>query len=332
MNYILFVCTLISFSIVYTFTPWFIRYLQKIGLVVQDQNKKNRPLVPLSGGLIVFGGIVSGLLFFVFVRTFFQFSLMGFDEFSLTLIFAAMLSIFLITLVGFLDDLVIKSDKSTSVGLKQWQKPLLTLVAAVPLMAVKAGTTTMTFPFYGFVDVGLLYPLLFVPLGVVGAANMINMLAGFNGQETGIGLVYTGMLGFYGIYHDELLASLISFVVFGALLGFYMFNKTPAKILPGDSLTYLLGGVLASIIILGNFEKAGLVIAIPFFVEFILKWRGDFKEQSYGKFENGKLYPLTDKIYSIPHIFIRNGRVTEKQLNLIMILIQLFFASLIWLI
>src|SRR3990167_504997 len=314
MNYILLICTLISFSIVYTFTPWFIRYLQKIGLVVQDQNKKNKPLVPLSGGLIVFGGIVSGLLFFVFVRTFFQ------------------LSIFLITLVGFLDDLVIKSDKSTSVGLKQWQKPLLTLVAAVPLMAVKAGTTTMTFPFYGFVDVGLLYPLLFVPLGVVGAANMINMLAGFNGQETGMGLVYTGMLGFYGIYHDELLASLISFVVFGALLGFYMFNKTPAKILPGDSLTYLLGGVLASIIILGNFEKAGLVIAIPFFVEFILKWRGDFKEQSYGKFENGKLYPLTDKIYSIPHIFIRNGRVTEKQLNLIMILIQLFFASLIWLI
>src|SRR3989344_74384 len=283
MNYILLICTLISFSIVYTFTPWFIRYLQKIGLVVQDQNKKNKPLVPLSGGLIVFGGIVSGLLFFVFVRTFFQFSLMGFDEFSLTLIFAAMLSIFLITLVGFLDDLVIKSDKSTSVGLKQWQKPLLTLVAAVPLMAVKAGTTTMTFRFYG-------------------------------------------------IYHDELLASLISFVVFGALLGFYMFNKTPAKILPGDSLTYLLGGVLASIIIIGNFEKAGLVIAIPFFVEFILKWRGDFKEQSYGKFENGKLYPLTDKIYSIPHIFIRNGRVTEKQLNLIMILIQLFFASLIWLI
>jgi len=48
----------------------------------------------------------------------------------------------------------------------------------------------MFVPWLGAIDFGLIYPLILIPIGVIGASNMINNLAGFNGMETGMGLVY----------------------------------------------------------------------------------------------------------------------------------------------
>ena len=78
----------------------------------------------------------------------------------------------------------------------------------------------------------LIYPLVLVPIGVVGAANMVNMLAGFNGMETGMGIIYMGSLGLYAYFNGRQVAALIALVTLAALLGFYYYNRFPAKILP----------------------------------------------------------------------------------------------------
>ena len=328
-----FLCAAISFLIVWFMTSWLIRYLNRIGLVVKDMNKENTPLVPSSGGLAVMAGVFAGLMCFIFFRTFFpETTGLVLNNGSLLHFFAGITAILIIGFVGFIDDLMINNSKERSSGLKQWQKPLITLSAAIPLMVVNAGTTVMGFPFLGEIDVGLLYPLLFIPIGVVGAANMVNMLGGFNGMETGMGIVYIGMLGIYSYVHHSYLGALIALVTFASLLAFYFYNKIPAKILPGDSLTYLLGGVLASIAILGNMERAALIVSIPFFIEFFLKARSKFRAQSYGYFKDGKIHSKYKKIYSIPHIFSRTGKFTEKQISWFMILISLVFSSLIWVI
>ena len=75
-----------------------------------------------------------------------------------------------------------------------------------------------------------------------------------------------GMLGIYAYVNERHVATLIAFLSVAALLAFLIYNKFPAKILPGDSLTYLLGGALASVAILGNMEKAALIVSIPFFM------------------------------------------------------------------
>ena len=59
-----------SFLIVYLGTPKLIIYLKKLNLVVKDQNKKDKPLVPQSGGLIVVVGMLVGVFIFIFFRTF----------------------------------------------------------------------------------------------------------------------------------------------------------------------------------------------------------------------------------------------------------------------
>jgi UDP-N-acetylglucosamine--dolichyl-phosphate N-acetylglucosaminephosphotransferase len=316
---------LIPFMIVYVLTPWIIRYLNRIGVVVKDQNKENKPLIPISGGLAVLAGICAGLMFYIFMKTF------VYDDHTKALrIFAATTSIIIITIVGFIDDLLIKNDKTKSTGLRQWQKPLLTLAAAIPLMIIREGTPLMLVPLIGRVDFGLLYPLILVPIGVVGAANMVNMLAGFNGLETGLGLIYTATLGIYAYINNRPTAALICFVTFASLLAFFKFNRYPAKILPGDSLTYLLGAILACVAVIGNMEKAAIVVSIPFFLEFLLKARSRFRADSFGIFRNGKIHSKYQKIYSLTHIFTRTGKYNEQQIVYFIFAIEILFCIIVW--
>lgn len=334
MNYFVFFCAFVAFLATFLLIPWTIKFLRRIGLEVKDQNKANLPLVPLSGGIAVLVGVYAGFFTFIFLRKFIfgtAFYSISLEPSNLAILFAVMISLFIVAFVGFIDDLIVQKSKDRSGGLAQWQKPLLTLAAAVPLMVMMAGETTMYFPFFGVVDFGIIYPLVLIPIGVVGAANMVNMLAGFNGMEAGMGIIYFGMLGFYAFVNGSYLAALIALFIFSALIAFYWFNKFPASIFPGDSLTYLMGGGLAVIAIVGNIEKAALICSIPFFIELILKARGRFKVQSYGYEKNGKIFSRSgNKIYSIPHILTRTGKFTEKQISYAMIFMEFVFASLIW--
>lgn len=322
---IILISSILGFLVTLIGAKYIIKYLNKIGLVVKDMNKKDKPLIPISGGIMVLVGIIFSLLSFIFIQTFIYKN----NIYTIS-VFAVLNTILLISLVGLVDDFLIKRSKESSHGLKQWQKPLLTLLASIPLIVINVGDKIMWFPFLGETDVGLLYPLLFIPIGVVGAANMVNMLAGYNGLEAGMGLVYMSMLGLYSYFNGSYVGALIAAVTFFALIPFFIYNKYPAKVLPGDSLTYLLGASLVSIAVIGNIEKAAIIVSIPFFIEFILKARSKFKANSYGYEKDGKIHSNYNKIYSIPHIFARTGKFTEKQIIIFCILIELVFSSLIW--
>ncbi|MEK6812753.1 MAG: hypothetical protein AABX86_01410 [Nanoarchaeota archaeon] len=333
MQFLLYLAPVLSFVTALLSMPLWIRYLKRIDLVVPDKNKKDqKKLIPISGGMTVICGILAGIMLYIFIQIFY------YDrggQGSLLYMFAALMTIIIITFIGFLDDLIVNKHIGESTGLRQWQKPILTLCAAIPLMVVKAGTTFFYVPFIPGIDrldVGILYPLVFVPIGIVGASNMINMLGGLNGLEAGMGLIYMGSMGLYAYANERYAAAAIAAIVFAALLAFWLYNKYPAKIFPGDSLTYLLGASLVSVAIIGNLEKAALILSIPFFIEFLLKWRSKFKAKSYGSYKNGKIQSYYEKIYSIPHIWTRTGKYTEKQVVTFCILIEVFFAGLIWIV
>jgi UDP-N-acetylglucosamine--dolichyl-phosphate N-acetylglucosaminephosphotransferase len=327
MKFIAFFSIIIAFLTVYYVTPWLIKYLKNVGMVVKDQHKAEKPLIPVSGGLVVYLGIFFGVMFIIFTQSFYYQSTNRLID---LLAFSA--SISMITFIGLADDLLIRKDNEASIGLKQWQKPLLTAVAAVPLMAVHVGQTGFNFPIFGFVDFGLFYTFLLIPIGFIGASNMVNLLEGFNGLGAGLGIIYLGNLSAYAYVVGADNAALIGFITCGALFAFLLFNYYPARIFPGDTLTYLLGGVLASMAILGNLEKAALIVSIPFFVEFALKLRGKLKKQTYGTIVNGKVKSFYNKVYSIPHFFTISGKYTEKQVVFFVWGIHLVCASLIWIV
>jgi len=247
-------------------------------------------------------------------------------------------SILMIMFVGFLDDIRILKKKTQTkigekdirVGLPQWLKPLATIPAAIPLMVIKAGCSTMSLPIIGTVNFGLVYPLILVPIGVVGASNMVNLLGGFNGSEAGMGIVYMLTLGLIA-YHNNIYVYPLFFISSFSLIGFIIHNWYPAKILPGDSLTYLLGSIVASGVIVGNMEKAGVMTLSIFFFEFILKLRSKLKATSLGKLRrDGTIAPpYGKKIYSITHIIMNLGRFTEKQISIILVMIQVIISVIV---
>jgi UDP-N-acetylglucosamine--dolichyl-phosphate N-acetylglucosaminephosphotransferase len=189
----------VSFIITVIILPWLIKYLKSIDLVVIDQNKESKPLIPISGGIAVATAIITSIMALIFAKTFFEIT----GPEAIIDLLAISTSLLIVVSIGLIDDLLIRKSKESSMGLHQWQKPLLTVLAAIPLIAIKAGDTTMTLPVIGTLQLGWIYPLILVPIGFIGATNMVNMLAGFNGLEAGMGLIYTGMLGAYALRSEE---------------------------------------------------------------------------------------------------------------------------------
>ena len=326
---ILIVSSFISFLTSIFLTKNLIPFFEKNNIIALGLHKKNKPKVANSGGISISLSLIIGLMFFVSIQTFI-FKV----ENQMVYLFAAILTILLITIIGFFDDLnrsdVVNGNREIRTGLGKWQKPIFTLPAAIPLMAVSVGVTSMTIPLLGPINFGILYPLLLIPIGVVGAANAVNLLGGFNGSEAGMGVVYCLSLAVYALLNNEIISAVIFFSAAGALIGFLKYNWFPAKILSGDSLTYCLGAVVVAGVIIGNMERAGIITMTPFIIEFLLKLRSKFKSSCLGKLrKDGKLDPpYGKKIYSWTHIIMNLKNFTEKQVTIILILIQIIFSLL----
>ena len=315
--------------------PRFIAYLHSSGIVGIDQQKADKPKLATSAGLPATFGFIVGIMTFVFLNSFFFYL-----PYDLSLIFAATISVLVAMFVGLLDDIYIRREMIRSrtgtmehrVGLKQWQKPLLTLAAAVPLMAVNAGISSLSLPFIGPVEFGLLYPLFLVPLCVVCVVNATNMLAGMNGLESGMGAVATFSLGAFAYLVGEVEAAVIALSMAFTLAGLFIFNRYPAKILPGDSLTYMIGAAFVSAAVIGNIEKFAVFLFAPWIVEAFLKLRGGFRVQSIGDLQiDGTIKPKHDRVLSLTHVAMRLG-LKENEIALSFIVIEALIAALAFLI
>jgi UDP-N-acetylglucosamine--dolichyl-phosphate N-acetylglucosaminephosphotransferase len=325
-----FAAALISFLFTIFFIPKWIKKAKEFGLVGKDMNKHDRPEVAEAGGIVVIFGLVAGLLFYTFLDTFFLKT--GLNQ---TLIFAALITMLLAGFLGFIDDVL-----GWKKGLTRWQKPLLTIPMAIPLMVINAGESAMNIPIFGSVNFGIIYPLLIIPIGVVGAANGFNMLAGFNGLEAGMGAVALGTLGAISLLKGEIWLAVIAFSAVASLLAFLVFNWCPAKIFPGDSLTYGIGALIAVVAILGNMEKIGLILFIPFIIDAVWSLiplaRGGPNREAFGRPNNDNSLEMPyEKIYGFEHFglwFVKKlkKKAYERDVTLFFIGLELLIVLLIW--
>jgi UDP-N-acetylglucosamine--dolichyl-phosphate N-acetylglucosaminephosphotransferase len=333
MIYLLFFSFVLAFLISFFTLTQFKKFFVTRGIIAVDQQKKQKPVLPQSAGIPVFFGFFIASMFFVLLSSFYL-------KVDNTIIISSVLAILLATLVGFFDDLNVSKepvkniygDLEIRVGLPQWLKPLLTILAAIPLIAIMAGDFTMALPIIGTINFGFWYPLLIVPILFVVITNSTNMLAGTNGLEGGLMAIVTLSLGVYSLINGRTEAAVISFLALGAVLPYLMNNWCPAKMLPGDSLTYLFGATFATIAIVGNIESFALFIFIPWAIEILLKVRGKLKVRSLGNLqEDGTLKAPYKHIYSWTHIMMYlptlwKKRFTEKQVTTGILLVEVLFC------
>lgn len=308
---------IIAFLTTFFFTKYWIKIARKMGLTGKDMNKLDKREVPEAGGIAVIMGFSLAILFYIFFKIF-----LISTETHLIEIFALLTSILLGGFLGFTDDIL-----GWKIGLRQYQKPLLTIPIALPLMAINAGHSIMKMPFIGSVDFGLIYPLILVPIGIIGVSNGFNLIAGFNGLEAGQGIIILSTLSIISFSAGKLWISLVSLAMVFSLIAFLFFNRYPSKIFPGDSLTYSIGALIAIICILGNMERIGLILILPYFLEFLLKTRSRFQAESFAEPYNGKLRNKYEKIYSINHLILEIKEMEEWKAVIAIWLIEVVFAG-----
>lgn len=313
----------ISFFCTYLSIPFWIRKAKQIGLLWEDMNKpRSEKNVAGSGGITVVIGSMIGIFLYIAIQTFYFKSS---DGISIK-IFALVSMLLLIAGIGLIDDLFGWKKG----GLSKRSRIILILFSAIPLMVINAGESTMM-----GIGLGILYPLLIIPIGILGATTTFNFLAGFNGLEAGQGILILSAMSIVAYLTGNSWLSVVGLCLVSSLIAFYVFNTNPAKIFPGDTLTYVIGGSIAGMAILGNSEKIALFFFIPYFFEIILKLRGKLEKQSFGKpNSDGSLDVPYDKIYGLEHLAIlilkklkKNKKVYESEvvysINLFQMLIIL---------
>jgi len=106
----------------------------------------------------------------------------------------------------------------------------------------------------------------------------------------------------------------IAFPLVGALVAFLAFNKYPARVFPGDSMTLFMGAAIASIAIVSHQKAIGAILFAPMIVEFGLKLRSHFHAENYGAPDDvGRLHHA-GQIGSLTHLVMQKRPMKEWQI------------------
>lgn len=215
--------------------------------------EKNK--TPTTGGVFILASILIGSLISLFMA----------EETTTPALIVLMTFIFY-AFTGFQDDIKkIKGKKNE--GLSARMKLLLqiavsTLPAAYLLFAGKTDVSFLSFS----VSLGLLYPV-FAVFMIIGSSNAVNLTDGLDGLACSSGFwafLACCVISYLNNYID---LAIISASAAAGCLGFYYFNKKPAKIFMGDTGSLALGGLLATLAIMGKFELWLIPIGVLFITE-----------------------------------------------------------------
>ncbi len=115
-----------------------------------------------------------------------------------------------------------------------------------------------------------------------------------------------------------------------ALAAFLIYNWFPAKLFPGDTLTYSVGALIGIMVILSNIEKYGIILFSLYIIQFFLKARGLMQKESFAKcLKDNSLDCNYDKIFGLEHLVIKILRKIKKKAYEIEVTITLIVMQLI---
>jgi UDP-N-acetylglucosamine--dolichyl-phosphate N-acetylglucosaminephosphotransferase len=232
--------------------PSFLRALARSGRVVDDVHKRPPTKVPSPAGPMLFAAAVAG-------------EAMAYLAFGSLIPLAIVGAALIAFAVGITDDLFVLGGKT---------KPLLLVLAAVPLVALARVESNLYIPVLTFPILGdtashfIIYTLLAVVSFPI-VANAFNMMDSFNGQVSSFTLL-TSLALLFGIVLHSAYTSRFSLVhVASALplvavsLGFLFFNRYPSRAFDGDSGSLMLGAMFAGLAITGGVEVAAMIAIVP---------------------------------------------------------------------
>lgn len=191
-----------------------------------DERKVHKMVIPTLGGLGIFAGFILATLLGVPVHSA-----------ELQYFVAASVVIFFL---GIKDDILVLSPAKKFIG---------QLIAAG--IVIKFGGVQIN-NMHGFLGIGPIphiASIIFTLFTIVVITNSFNLIDGVDGLAGTLGLVTSLCFGSYFLYVDQLMYAVMAFSLTGGLIGFLIYNFSPAKIFMGDTGSLLIGLVNSILVI-----------------------------------------------------------------------------------
>ena len=255
---------LVAFLLTVVMLPKLIKYLHylKFGQEIRQEGPQShihKKGTPTMGGISFILAIVVALIIAMFLNS---------ENIKYYLLFIYTTVSFAI--IGYIDDMLIVVKKKND-GLSPRKKLLLQIVFSlifyILVSLVYDNVNFIEIPIINYqLNISYLY-LLFVIFWQTGFSNAVNLTDGLDGLATSVTIITTSTFALLAYKENNFPVIVFCLAIVGALLGFLLFNKKPAKIFMGDTGSLALGGILAAISIILHKEIVFLFIGLVYILE-----------------------------------------------------------------
>ncbi|KAF8820580.1 glycosyl transferase, group 4 family protein [Cardiosporidium cionae] len=336
VSFLLYIATLLLI-------PIFMKKCHIKGFGGRDLNKISNAKVPEPLGIVPAMMYLLAVLFLQLVSNSDSLRLLEFN--------AALLSIALMTLLGFVDDML---------DLPWRYKLVLPFFASIPILLSYSGSTIIVIPDFlreqmGYsINLGYLYHAYMAFLTVF-CTNCINIYAGVNGLEAGQSCIMCVFVMIYNLIeiqkvlsagdamlkltvgsalNQNIFSLLLSFPFLTVSLALLCFNWFPSKLFVGDTYTYFSGIYFAVASVLGHFSRTALLFFIPQLLNALYSIPQLLGIVYCPRHRVPRLNKETGKLEPTPNMTIINlalrifGPMTEQSLVIVLLLFQVFCCTL----
>lgn len=270
------------------------KFSQRLSIYLSDAHKKKSGTPTMGGFIFIIPTLITTILLFILNKIHFSYNF-------LIIIF----TFISYAIIGFIDDfLIIKRNNNN--GLSEKAKIILQTIVAIIFfyLFMKAGNE----PLIWIHTLGIKWHIgwfygVFILFILVASSNAVNLTDGLDGLAGGLSFlafITFGIICFNtGWLEGYIEMALFCFILAGSLLGFLVFNVSPAKVFMGDTGSLCLGATLGSIAIVTRHELLLVIIGIVF----VLETLSCLIQRFYYKLTKKRFFPMAP----IHHTFEKKG-------------------------
>ena len=254
----------VSFLVTVLMLPRLIKYLHylKFGQAIREegpQSHMHKKGTPTMGGISFIVATVLALIIAMFI-----------DSSNIKYYFLFIYTTISFSIIGYIDDMLIVVKKKND-GLAPRKKLMLqilfSIIFYVLVKFIYEDINYIYIPGLEYqLNISYLY-MIFVVFWQTGFSNAVNLTDGLDGLATSVTIITTSTFALLAYKENNFPVFVFCLVLVGALIGFLLFNKNPAKIFMGDTGSLALGGILAAISIILHKEIAFIFIGLVYILE-----------------------------------------------------------------
>lgn len=254
----------VSFLVTVLMLPRLIKYLHylKFGQAIREegpQSHMHKKGTPTMGGISFIAATVLALIIAMFI-----------DSSNIKYYILFIYTTISFSIIGYIDDMLIVVKKKND-GLAPRKKLMLqilfSIIFYVLVKFIYEDINYIYIPGLEYqLNISYLY-MIFVVFWQTGFSNAVNLTDGLDGLATSVTIITTSTFALLAYKENNFPIFVFCLVLVGALIGFLLFNKNPAKIFMGDTGSLALGGILAAISIILHKEIAFIFIGLVYILE-----------------------------------------------------------------